>query len=233
MPPAPDPSDLPAPYRNPWGLLARDLRAVVASLRLKVQELWRRNGEGDLPVADFWPRRFRAWFWPLVLLLVTGILALLPLGAAAPGWRRPVVSQPVAQPSAEPVGADPVGADPRPPEPVPPAPMLPPAQAPPLAIEPPPLQLDPLMALLAEQDPDGLITAARPQPARSLLELELSDRFAALAPPLRSQWAESWLERASGLGYGSLELVDQGGRLLGRSALVGGGMIMFERSTMG
>jgi hypothetical protein len=103
----------------------------------------------------------------------------------------------------------------------------------PLPGEAPPLRLDPLLALLSEQDPDGVIAAARPQPAQSLLELELGEGFIALAGPRRHQLAESWLERARSLGYTSLELVDQGGRLLGRSALVGEGMIMFEPSTVG
>jgi hypothetical protein len=59
--------DLPAPYVNPWRLLGRDLRAVLASLALKGRELWRRNLAGDLPRPRFWPRQAAPLFWPLVL----------------------------------------------------------------------------------------------------------------------------------------------------------------------
>jgi hypothetical protein len=231
MPPAPEHSDLPAPYRNPWGLLARDLRAVLASLRLKVQELWRRNGEGDLPVAGFWPRGLRSWFWPLVLLLVVLIPGLV-LALPDPGfpWRqRAAGGDPTLEPGIEAVKEPKTPQGEQAASPPPAAPSEPP----PLPAEAPPLQLDPLLALLAEQDPDGVITAARPQPAQSLLQLELREGFIALAAPRRHQLAESWLERTRSLGYTSLELVDPGGRLLGRSALVGDGMIMFEPFLVG
>ena len=60
-------SPLPAPYRNPWRSLADDLRAVVADLRLRLQEVWRRNGEGSLWLPNAWPRDLAPLFWPLVL----------------------------------------------------------------------------------------------------------------------------------------------------------------------
>ena len=67
----PQPSDndsaLPAPYNSPWKALGQDLRAVSADLRLRSQELWRRNREGDLSVPAFWPEPFAALFWPLLL----------------------------------------------------------------------------------------------------------------------------------------------------------------------
>jgi hypothetical protein len=234
MPPAPDPSELPAPYRNPWGLLARDLRAVLASLRLKVQELWRRNGAGDLPVAGFWPRSLRPWFWPLLLLLVVLIPGLV-LARPGPGgpWRHRAAAP--ADPVAASESDREAGNEPqtRQGEQAASPPPAVPAEPPPLPDEAPPLRLDPLLALLAEQDPDGVIAAARPQPAQALLELELRDGFITLAAPRRHELAERWLERARSLGYGSLELLDGRGSLLGRSALVGGGMIMLEPSTAG
>ena len=67
---------LPAPYQSPWEALRRDLAAVVADLRLRAQETWRRNREGDLDVPAFWPRDLAPLFWPLVLSL-----ALLLVGA--------------------------------------------------------------------------------------------------------------------------------------------------------
>ena len=60
-------SPLPAPYRNPWRSLADDLRAVVADLRLRLQEVWRRNREGSLWLPNAWPRDLAPLFWPLVL----------------------------------------------------------------------------------------------------------------------------------------------------------------------
>ena len=60
-------SPLPAPYRNPWRSLADDLRAVVADLRLRLQEVWRRNREGSLWLPNAWPRDWAPLFWPLVL----------------------------------------------------------------------------------------------------------------------------------------------------------------------
>ncbi|MEB3333624.1 MAG: hypothetical protein VKP70_01420 [Cyanobacteriota bacterium] len=63
---------LPAPYAPPWKRLGEDLVATAAWLGLKARELWRRNGEGTLPVPGFWPRRWAGLFWPLVVALVLG-----------------------------------------------------------------------------------------------------------------------------------------------------------------
>lgn len=73
-------SPLPVPYRNPWGCLADDLRAVVADVRLRLQECWRRNGEGSLWKPNAWPRDLAPLFWPLVVgvmvvaLVSTGVM---------------------------------------------------------------------------------------------------------------------------------------------------------------
>ena len=76
----PQPSDndsaLPAPYNSPWKALGRDLRAVSADLRLRSQELWRRNREGDLSVPAFWPEPFAALFWPVLLGFSLAVLIL-------------------------------------------------------------------------------------------------------------------------------------------------------------
>ena len=48
---------------------------MAADLRLRGQELWRRNREGELSVPGFWPRDLAPSFWPLLLVL----LLLLPL----------------------------------------------------------------------------------------------------------------------------------------------------------
>ena len=79
-----DPQDkrfLPAPYQSPWEALRRDLAAVLADLRLRTQELWRRNRDGDLDVPAVWPRDLAPLFWPvllgLVLLAVVSVLVVM------------------------------------------------------------------------------------------------------------------------------------------------------------
>ena len=68
-------SNLPAPYRNPWRSLAEALAAVAADSRLRLQELWRRNGEGDLRRPGWWPRDLAPLFWPLLLAAALALLA--------------------------------------------------------------------------------------------------------------------------------------------------------------
>ena len=85
--------NLPAPYVSPWREFGRNLRALAADLRLRIQELWRRNGEGDLPQPGFWPRQLAAFFWPalLVLLLALAVVALMQRSASsAPSLDRVV-----------------------------------------------------------------------------------------------------------------------------------------------
>ena len=69
-------SALPAPYNSPWKALGQDLRAVSADLRLRSQELWRRNREGDLSVPAFWPEPLASLFWPALLGFILTLLVL-------------------------------------------------------------------------------------------------------------------------------------------------------------
>ena len=71
-----DQSDLPAPYNSPWKALGQDLKAVSADLRLRCQEIWRRNREGDLSVPAFWPEPWAALFWPALLGFSLAVLIL-------------------------------------------------------------------------------------------------------------------------------------------------------------
>jgi hypothetical protein len=71
--PRQEPGNLPAPYVSPWLEFARNLQALFADLQLRAQELWRRNGEGDLSVPGFWPRNLASTFWPVVLVLVVAL----------------------------------------------------------------------------------------------------------------------------------------------------------------
>ena len=222
-PGTPGPSrDLPAPYESPWGLLQRDLVAVIASLRLRAQELWRRNRQGDLVVPGGWPRDLAPLFWPLLLALALAGAVALPMLVVRDGPPSqpatpaseppaPAADQPASPPSRVPVPAPP------------PAPSPAPTPASPL----PELQLDPLLALLADDDPDQLIRSAHPNPALARLDLELRPRFAALPAARQRQLAEQWLARSEALGYEQLQLLDGSGQLLGRRARVGSGMILF------
>ena len=71
-----DERSLPAPYQSPWEALRQDLPAAAADLRLRVQELWRRNREGDLSTPGFWPQDLAPLFWPVLLVVLILLLAL-------------------------------------------------------------------------------------------------------------------------------------------------------------
>ena len=226
-PPAgPDPAHpYPAPYEEPWGRLAFDLRAALASTGLRLRELARRNRQGELSVPGFWPPSLAWLFWPLLLALVMALVLALVTAVGPALVRRsdsagaPAQELVQSQPAlAHPAQSQPLQQQPAQQQPVPPAPS-PPEQAPPLAI-------DPLLALLAEDDPRGCIASARPYPGQGRLELELAPTFLALAGPLRQQQADQWLERSRELGYERLRLLDGSGALLAQAARVGSGMVL-------
>ena len=243
------PAPYPAPYVEPWGRLAVDLRAALASTVLKLRELVRRNREGDLSVPGFWPQSLAAFFWPVLLALGLAVLAFLltlliktlfssptpsptTFDIADSSASQPVVEQlaerlaprsdlPLAQalgqPAARSVG--PAPSSPEPPELAEPAPAV-------------RLELDPLLALLSNDDPDGSISSARPHPEQGLLDLELVSTWAGLPLQRRQQQADLWLQRSRELGYERLRLVAPGGNLLAQAARVGSGMVLLEAETI-
>ncbi len=233
-------SELPAPYESPWISLGRDLRAVGASLGLRLRELWRRQWQGDLPVPRGWPRRLTRLFWPLLLGL---LVALLSLPMVVAQWRAagpvgPEAGAPSAPEAAAPSGPE---ASSHPPDGLKPEgqegntrvpPVMEPANAREGALDDG-QGGDPLRAQLAAGDPLGLIVASRPRPAEALLELEISAGFTALEGQSREKQAELWRQLADSLGYEALVLRDRQGRCLARSALVGSGMILLDRSEAG
>jgi len=238
-----DPSgNLPAPYVSPWLEFGRNLQAMAADLRLRGQELWRRNREGELSVPGFWPRDLAPSFWPLLLVL----LLLLPLAAirfwqdhARPEPRPEPVelqrSSPLELPVPELIPA------PQPmEEELPPIPEAMDAET---AVEPlepeqplqPQLSFDPLFELFQDTSvPEGLLRSAKPVPEQDRLLLELSvDAWQQLSLDQRQSLASRWLQSALELDYASLQLVNEQGDLLGRSARVGGGMILFDLGLVG
>ena len=240
--PRQEPGNLPAPYVSPWLEFARNLQALLADLQLRAQELWRRNGEGDLSVPGFWPRNLASIFWPVVLVLVVAV----PL-ASLRWWQsaHPTLPEPV--PGV--VGRDgfvPDGVLPETvvPEPLLPEPLITPQPQPALEPEPtlldfedpplPELDLNPLLDLFLDGSaPEGLLASATPQPAQNRLVLQVSDAWNNLGPSVRTSIAEDWQQRSRDLGYSSLQLVDGQQTLLGRSARVGSGMILFESNSVG
>jgi hypothetical protein len=219
--------DLPAAYRSPFLALGEDLRAVLATLKLRGRELWRRNREGDLPLPRFWPQRLGPLFWPLLLALALVTVPALSIGISLLGAHRPATPSP-SQPSP----SLPSPSQPSPSQPSPSLPLVEAAQSLPTDVpaspDPSPLELDPLLELISQQDPWHLIARMHPLPASSRLELQLTDAFAELPQEQRLQEAERWLERSLELGYEQLVLVDAAGRPLGRQARVGSGMILLN-----
>jgi hypothetical protein len=223
----PDGEDLPAPYVNPWGLLRRDLLAVLASMRLGLWQLWRRNRQGDLPRPVFWPQALAAWFWPLLLALLLSLLVaagwgLGSLGSPSPGERLPEapaaeVSRAVERPVDEPLAEPPPAQEPLAEEPL--------AEEPPENAELP--EPDPLLQAFAAEPRAGLLGAARLREADGDLELVLDPTgWQALPAAERQELAEQWQLRAEFLGSGRLWLLDSQGTPLARSARVGSGMIL-------
>ena len=210
--------NLPAPYVSPWREFARNLRSMAADLRLRLQEVWRRNREGDLSVPGFWPQGLAPWFWPLLLVLLLGLVLLLP-GRFTRSLAGNPPPDPRAVPSSEIPSAPPSLTAP---------PVAPPAGR---VTDKPPVvpSLDPLLELLLGPDaPSQLLVSARPDGQARQLVLELSDRWSAVPLAMRKQLAEDWQQRSNELGYEQLRLVDAEDRLLGRSARVGVGMILYD-----
>lgn len=97
---------LPAPYQDPFSRLAEDLRAVVASLRLRLRELWRRNRQGDLARPGFWPRDLAPLYWPLFLSCGLLLIILLPWQFARLLPKRPAPTTSLISPNADAIPRD-------------------------------------------------------------------------------------------------------------------------------
>lgn len=102
---------LPAPYQDPFSRLAEDLRAVVASLRLRLREFWRRNRQGDLARPGFWPRDLAPLYWPLLLSCGLLLLVLVPWQLARLLPQRPAPPISLISPNADAIHSDAIPSD--------------------------------------------------------------------------------------------------------------------------
>jgi hypothetical protein len=236
-------TDLPAPYEDPWRRLVSDLRAVLATLRLRLWELGRRNRQGDLWRPSFWPEQAAAWFWPLLLALLLGGVVGTTLAVRAsepapeavdPGGAAAADSAPAAAP------ADVPGSDkPEPLVPHQPSLAIPPREIPAPETSPPQAApgdadtMPPLLAAFADTPAAELLLEATADPALALLRLRVTPAFGELPEPLRRQRLEGWWQRAQELGYERLELRGSEEELLARTALVGAGLLLYELPAAG
>ena len=233
---------LPVEWSSPWQRLRRnlanDLPAVAAALGLKWQELWRRNREGDLSVPGFWPAALSALFWPAVVVLLLALPVAVGVGLR---WSQADQAAPAAVGQREPPKLTPEQAIPA--DPLPLLPLEPPASEAALGHEPPAPELEPeaaqapteanaerdsLLKLLQADVESQWLTAVEVRSNRNQLQLVLGDGFLELPIERRQQQADQWLDQIQQLGYDSLELVSARGALLGRSAQLGSGMILWN-----
>ncbi len=224
---------LPAPYTNPWVSLRQVVAAVFADLCLRLRELWRRNWQGELFKPGFWPSAIAALFWPFLLASVI-VLAISLTGVLID--RRSVAEQPDIAEQAAFSSAEEVVIS------TPPAVESQLASAP---LESPELestdelapfnaslQVEPLLMLLTDEDlPDGLLLAAEPRLLDNELVLRLSSTWTQLSPTRQSLLTDRWQALVEELGYDELQLQDEDGHLLARTARVGLGMIVFDQDS--
>jgi hypothetical protein len=85
-----------------------------------------------------------------------------------------------------------------------------------------------LRALWGDDEAAALIVAFHPAPATATLTLDLDDAFLTRKTGERERLAERWRQRALETGYGHLRLRESHGRLVGRDAVVGSGMVVLE-----
>ena len=110
-----------------------------------------------------------------------------------------------------------------------PAPEVETEQTSPVSAEPEAVvSLDPLLELLQSSDDADRILSIHPLPDRGVLELTPNAAFYDLAPARRQQQADQWLKLSQSIGYDNLQLVNNDGKLVGRSAQVGEGMILWN-----
>ena len=224
---------LPAPYTNPWVSLRQVIGAVFADLCLRLRELWRRNWQGDLIKPGFWPSAIASLFWPFVLasvMVLGGLLTAVLIDRPSTAVQPNLAEQAPASSAEEVVISIPPAVEPElvstelePPEPESTDRLIPLSAS---------LQVEPLLMLLADEDlPDGLLLAAEPRLVDNELVLRLGSLWSQLSSSRQSALIDRWQALVEELGYEELQLQDQDGHLLARSARVGSGMIVFDQDS--
>lgn len=239
-------SELPVVYESPWRALGRDLRAVAASCGLALRRLWRRQWQGDLPLPAFWPRRQATLFWPAVLLLAVILLTLAgsvtvrqwrPAGAQGPAidaFPAPVEAGESSREEAA-LAFDSAAAGETTPEREPEPelgretePKPDPQNDVPGTGDASTLSSAPVGLPPGFSDDSGLVLSAPASGGATLLNLRISAAFQTLPEGERQRLAQQWWQQALGLGYEQLRLLEPGGAAVGRTAVVGGGMILLD-----
>ena len=242
-------SELPVVYESPWRALGRDLRAVAASCGLALRRLWRRQWQGDLPLPAFWPRRQATLFWPAVLLLAVVLLTLAG-SVTVRQWRPAGAQGPAIDPFPAPVEAgegsreeaavaidsaaamDSAAAGETTPEREQ-EPEQEPQNDVPGRRGTSTLSSAPVLLPPGFSNDSGLVLSAPASGAATLLTLRISAAFQTLPEDKRQRLAQQWWQQALGLGYEQLRLLGPGGAAVGRTAVVGGGMILFDSFNAG
>ncbi|MEB3159455.1 MAG: hypothetical protein VKK03_08340 [Synechococcus sp.] len=242
---------LPAPYESPWEALRRDLPAAWADIKLRAQELWRRNREGDLAIPSFWPRDLAPLFWPLALSIVflvtvagtVQLVGLWPVRASLPPSALPVSTERSEPPTAS---SNQQEAH----QPTRPEELLMPTQASETAELADPLPsdsapqlkaaevaaMDPLLEQLWETimeaglvgNGQDLLPVATRQPQHNAYLLTMGEGWDALDAARRQRLADLVWESVERAGYSELQLCSKQGNELARTARVGKGMVVFD-----
>ena len=141
----------------------------------------------------------------------------------------PAVGSPAAPLEADDLALEPQPSDePSPEQPLPEQPL--PEQLSPEQLSPNAQAKADLAAALAAQPGGQWIADLTVEPEGTLLRLQLKAGFTTQTASQQQRLAEAWQVLAQGFGFDQLELTDRAGRVLGRQALVGSGMILLSPS---
>ena len=219
------PSLLPIPWRSPLRILGenlkKDLPAVLAQLRLSIQELWRRNAAGDLFSPTFWPINLKPFFWPLLSFLFVLLISLLLINTLQPAKQSKSDStlniDALLNPEQIEASSNPSIEDEE---------LSIQYSTPSLDLSTDPV-IDKLLDLLQPNADSPLIASLQPYPEEGRLLIIPTASFQKLTVSKMQEQADIWLEKSNSIGFSKLGLQTQDGVILGRSAQVGQGMIMF------
>jgi hypothetical protein len=217
---------LPIPWRNPWAVLREDLKkdlpAVFAQLRLGLQELWRRNSIADLPAPGFWPKNLKSYFWPFIIIAAILLLSCILYFSANSLPKKALVSELDINTLLNPESIQQESQETK-------LESI-------LSIEQSTKNIEKenqpnitnLLEFLQPNANEPLIASLQPDPDKGILLLMPSDLFDKLTISAQQLQADDWLAQTRAMGFNELQLEASSGSIIGRSARVGQGMIMFN-----